>query len=220
MAAESFCYVEKLRRDFRFVGSCHLKCLSSGSGDLSRRAEDYTYSPGKLEGAVSVGAWRRRCLGERCAPVRFGGEQGRAARLTGADGPPSFGGCGQVRDHGPAWKPLKTRARCAPSSTSRPPRRSALPSRKHYWPPLERWPRRGGGGNLFSTVAIVYTVARPRYFRGPYFISLSNCRASPGVSIRPTEWSGTRAASWASMGYPSTNCDARPNPFTTASSRA
>jgi hypothetical protein len=71
------------------------------------------------------------------------------------------------------------------------------------------WPRRGGVGNLFATVAIVYMVARPRYFRGPYFISLSKCRASPGVSIRPTEWSGTRAASWASMGYPSTNCDAQ-----------
>jgi hypothetical protein len=56
--------------------------------------------------------------------------------------------------------------------------------------------------------------------RGVTQADLSNCRASPGVSIRPTEWSGTRAASWASMGYPSTNCDARPNPFTTASSRA
>jgi len=77
---------------------------------------------------------------------------------------------------------------------------------------LERWPRRGGGGNLLATAGAVYC--------GPYFISLSNCRASPGVSIPPTEWSGTRAASWASMGYPSTNCDARPNPFTTASSRA
>src|SRR5271156_3223905 len=59
-----------------------------------------------------------------------------------------------------------------------------------------------------------------RYFCGPYFISLSNCRPSTGVSIRPMEPPGISSARLGFMAWPSAKCDARPSPLAAASSRA